>query len=275
MQKALLNQKIYKDNEFFDLDQKKILISVLKDKLGISYAKLGKELNLSWFPVYKSCEIANKNLGKYFRASFKGGQMNHKNGFVLLHRKIFNSADFKNQLDVSVFIYLMAMASHEPVEVIYRCKKILLQRGEVCIAERDLAKKFDITKSKVKSIIKRLINNHNLYQRTTKRLSVYSIVKYNKYQSLDKQNDHKTTKKSSTEQSNKLIKSNASIGKKYDNKFSMTKIDIKSSKPSLKNLKDIIYENKSMSEFEIAKKRLSKDRFEQFVRLKLQSNSKS
>jgi hypothetical protein len=161
------------------------------------------------------------------------------------------------------------------VEVIYRCKKIMLNRGEVCIAERDLAKKFDITKSKVKSIIKRLINNHNLYQRTTKRLSIYSIVKYEKYQSLDKENDHKTTKNSTTEQLTKSIKSNTSIGKKYDNKFSMTKIDIKSSKPSLKNLKDIIYENKSMSEFEIAKKRLSKDRFEQFVRLKLQTNSKS
>jgi hypothetical protein len=40
--------------------------------------------------------------------------MNHKNGFVLLHRKIFKSQlTFKNQLDVSVFIYLMAMASHE------------------------------------------------------------------------------------------------------------------------------------------------------------------
>ena len=201
--------------------------------------------------------------------------MNHKNGFVLLHRKIFNSADFKNQLDVSVFIYLMAMASHEACEVIYRCKKILLQRGEVCIAERDLAKKFDITKSKVKSIIHRLINNHNLYQRTTKRLSVYSIVKYDKYQSLEKPNDHKTTKKSSTEQlskSNKL--NNTSIGKKYDNKYSM-KVDIKSSKPSLKNLLETIKENESMSEFEIAKKRLSKDRFEQFVRLKLQSNNKS
>jgi hypothetical protein len=56
-----LNQKIYKDdNEFFEIDQKKILISILKDKLGISYAKLGKELNLSWFPIYKSCEIAKK-----------------------------------------------------------------------------------------------------------------------------------------------------------------------------------------------------------------------
>lgn len=58
-----MNQKIYKDNEFFDLDQKKILISILKDKLNLSYAKLGKELNLTWFPVYKSCEIAKKKYG--------------------------------------------------------------------------------------------------------------------------------------------------------------------------------------------------------------------
>ena len=202
--------------------------------------------------------------------------MNYKNGFVLLHRKIFNSADFKNQLDVSVFIYLMAMASHEPCEVVYRCKKILLQRGECCIAERDLAKKFDITKSKVKSIIKRLINNHNLYQRTTKRLSIYSIVKYDKYQSLDKQNDHKTTKNSTTEQLNKSNKlTNTSIGKKYDNKFSMSKIDIKFSKPSLKDLKQIIYENESMSEFEIARKRLSSDRFEEYVKNKLATETKS
>lgn len=64
VQKALLNHKLYKDNEFFDLDQKKILISVLKDKLNISYAKLGKELNLSWFPVYKSCQIAKKKYPK-------------------------------------------------------------------------------------------------------------------------------------------------------------------------------------------------------------------
>jgi len=60
VQKALLNSKLYKDNEFFELDQKKILISILKDKLGLSYAKLGKELNVSWFAVYKNCEIAKK-----------------------------------------------------------------------------------------------------------------------------------------------------------------------------------------------------------------------
>ncbi len=64
MQKALLNPKIYKDeNEFFEIDQKKILISILKDKLNISFAKLGKEFNLSWYPIFCSCKIAKKKYG--------------------------------------------------------------------------------------------------------------------------------------------------------------------------------------------------------------------
>ena len=64
VQKALLNPKIYKDeNEFFEIDQKKILISVLKDKLGISFQKLGKELNLTWYPIFCSCKIAKQKYG--------------------------------------------------------------------------------------------------------------------------------------------------------------------------------------------------------------------
>lgn len=195
--------------------------------------------------------------------------MNYKNGFVLLHRKIFNSSDFKNQLDISVFIYLMAMASHESCEVIYRNKKIFLNRGEVCIAERDLAKKFDITKSKIKSIIKRLIRNHNLYQRTTKRLSIYAIVKYEKYQSLDKQNDHKTTINSTTEQSSKLNKlTNTSIYTSKDNIIKMDKI-----KPlPMKDLKSSVKQEKN--EFVLAKERLSKDQFEIWLKNKLAMPSK-
>ena len=193
--------------------------------------------------------------------------MNHKNGFVLLHRKIFNSQDFKNQLDISIFIYLLAMASHESCEVTYRGKRIFLNRGEVCIAERDLAKKFDITKSKVKSIIKRLINNHNLYQRTTKRLSVYAIVKYEKYQSLDKQNDHKTTINSTTEQLSKSNKSNTSI---YSNKNIINmkkKIDIKSSIPKLKSLNKTLHENKD--EFQVAFEKGGQWQYEQLVKKRL------
>ena len=43
-------------------------------------------------------------------------------GWIALHRKIFSSKDFNNQLEVAVFIYLVAMASHKPTDVVYRKK---------------------------------------------------------------------------------------------------------------------------------------------------------
>ena len=45
-------------------------------------------------------------------------------GWIALHRKIYTSKDFNNQLEVAVFLYLVAMASHKPTQVIYRKKKI-------------------------------------------------------------------------------------------------------------------------------------------------------
>ena len=52
-------------------------------------------------------------------------------GWIALHRKIYNSKDFNNQLEVAVFLYLVSMASHKNCEVIYRKKRIKLKRGEV------------------------------------------------------------------------------------------------------------------------------------------------
>ena len=72
VQTALLDSKIYKDEkEFFEIDQKKILIYILKEKLGISYAKLGKELNLTWFPIYKSAQIAKRQYPKLIEQVIK------------------------------------------------------------------------------------------------------------------------------------------------------------------------------------------------------------
>ena len=202
--------------------------------------------------------------------------MNDKQGWVLLHRKIWDSKDFNSTLETVIFIYLLTKACHEPTEVIYRRKKILLQRGEICIALRDLAKKFEITVKRVRTILKNLEQAQNLSHRRHKTLSVFFVIKYHKYQSLENQKAQKKAQdKAHRTNNNKININNTSIGKKYDNKFSMSKIDIKSSKPSLKDLKQIIYENESMSEFEIARKRLSSDRFEEYVKNKLATETKS
>jgi hypothetical protein len=198
--------------------------------------------------------------------------MNNKQGFILLHRKIWESKDFNSTLETVIFIYLLSKACHEPTKVLYRRKRISLQRGEVCIALRDLAKKFEITVKRTRTIINNLVRAQNMAQRLAQTLSVYSIVKYDKYQKLDKSKAQEKAQDRAY-RTNNINKSNKSIYTSMDNKYK--KVDIKSSKPALKDLKQTIYNNESVSEFEIARQRLSKDRFEEFVKFKLAESNKS
>jgi hypothetical protein len=206
--------------------------------------------------------------------------MNHKQGWVLLHRKIWDSKDFNSTLETVIFVYLLTKACHEPTEVIYRRKKILLQRSEVCIALRDLAKKFEITVKRTRTIIRNLVRAQNLAQRRARTLSVYSIEKYNKYQTLETPKAQKRAQDRAhrTKNTNKFKITNTSIGKtNYDNIYSMNKVTIdKSSIGHLKDLKTSIKpKEKVMSEFEYAQKHLDKEDLAEYTRLALQESSKS
>jgi len=188
-------------------------------------------------------------------------------GWIALHRKIYNSSDFNNQLEVSVFLYLISMASYQPTKVIYRKKTMFLKRGEVSIAYRDLAKKFDISKDKVRTIIANLKAFGNIRQTLHKRLSVFSIVKYNKYQDLPTYQrqtiPHRTT-------------TNTTITTSIDkNMLSLSSMTVKPKKiqiPVLQSLQTKIIEiPREKNEFEIMKERLDAQDYEKWVLRKLNS----
>ena len=188
-------------------------------------------------------------------------------GWIALHRKIYTSSDFKNQLEVSIFIYLLTMASHKPIQVIYRKKKLTLNRGEVSIAYRDLAKKFNISKDKVRTVIKNLVESNNIRQTLHKRLSIFSIVKYSKYQDLPKSQD----KLSHTEQqpyTNILYSS-----KNNDISLSnMSNTPKKITIPTLQDLKTKIVEKpKEKNEWEIMREKLDAEDYEKWVLHRLNS----
>ena len=188
-------------------------------------------------------------------------------GWIALHRKIFNSKDFNNQLEVAVFVYLLSMASHKPVQVIYRKKKLTLNRGEVSIAYRDLAKKFDISFDKVRTIIKSLIASGNINQTLHKNLSVFSIVKYSKYQDLPT-NSNQTIPHRTTTITNILYSSN----KNDMSLSSMTDKPKKIAIPTLQDLKTKIIEKpKELNEWEIMRQKLDAEDFEKWVLHKLNS----
>jgi hypothetical protein len=205
--------------------------------------------------------------------------MNHKQGWVLLHRKIWDSKDFNSTLETVMFIFLLSKACHEPTEVIYRRKKIWLNRGEICIALRDLAKKFEITVKRVRTILNNLERAHNLAVRRHRTLSVYLVIKYDKYQVLEKPKAQKRAQDRAhrTSNTNKFKITNTSSNKyKGGNVFAMKVPIDKSAIPILKNLKTAIKPVvKPKSEFELASERLDKADFQEYVAFRLNEDTKS
>ena len=188
-------------------------------------------------------------------------------GWIALHRKIYNSSDFNNQLEVAVFLYLVAMASHKPVQVVYRKKKLTLKRGEISIAYRDLAKKFNLSMQNIKTIIKNLKNSGNINQTLTKNLSIYSIVKYSKYQDVESKEKQKLADRTTTN-TNILY----SINKNDKSLSNMTVKPKKITIPTLQDLKTKIIEKpKEKNEWEIAKERLDAEDLEKYVLSRLNS----
>ena len=190
-----------------------------------------------------------------------------KNGWIALHRKIYTSTDFKNQMEVAVFMYLLSMASYQPSKVTYRKKTIILNRGDVSIAYRDLAKKFGISFDRVRTIIKNLVATGNINQTLHKRLSVFSIVKYSKYQDVPSKTDQTLTDRTTTN-TNILY----SINKNDKSLSNMNDKPKKITIPTLQDLKTKIIEKpREKNEFEIMREKLDAEDYEKWVLRQLNS----
>ena len=184
-------------------------------------------------------------------------------GWIALHRKIYNSSDFNNQLEVAVFLYLVAMASHKQTQVVYRKKKINLKRGEISIAYRDLAKKFDISFDKVRTIIKNLISSGNINQTLHKRLSVFSIVKYSKYQDLPSEHNQNIPHRTTTNIYNTISSKSVNSSSMNNNK--------KPTIPILPSLNKKILVKKELNEWELMRQKLDAEDYQKWVLYRLNS----
>jgi hypothetical protein len=188
-------------------------------------------------------------------------------GWIALHRKIYNSNDFNNQLEVAVFLYLVAMASHKTTQIVYRKKKLTIKRGEISIAYRDLAKKFNLSMQNIKTIIKNLKNSGNINQTLTKNLSIYTIVKYSKYQDIEHATNQKLTNRTTT-----ITTNTTSIDKNMLSLSSMSDKPKKITIPTLQSLHSKLIEKpKVKNEFEIMREKLDAVDYEKWVLRKLNS----
>ena len=189
-----------------------------------------------------------------------------KQGWILLHRRIYQSNNFRNELDRSIFIFLLSRASYEPVTVVYRQKRIALNRGELLITYTDISNKFGISYQAARTTIKNLKLTGTLTVSLTRGLMRISIEKYIKYQDIDTKKNRKSTgsktiRRKNTKKLNNNIYTSNIINMKKE------KIDIKSSIPRLKSLTKTLEDNKD--EFQKAAEQGGHWAYEQLVKKRL------
>lgn len=111
-------------------------------------------------------------------------------GWVKIHRKVFDNPIVCKDAEVfAIWMYLLLNATHTEYDVLFKGKRITLQKGQLVTGIISIAKKLKVDKNKVQRTLKMFENEKQIEQQTSNKNRLISIVSWEEYQENDKQND--------------------------------------------------------------------------------------
>ena len=111
-------------------------------------------------------------------------------GWIKIHRKTLDNPIVCKDSDyLSVWIYLLLNATHKEHDTLFRGKRTTLQKGQLITGTLSIAKKLKINKDKVQRILKSFESDKQIEQQTSNQNRLISILNWEEYQEVDKQND--------------------------------------------------------------------------------------
>ena len=126
--------------------------------------------------------------------------MSRKSGYFVVYRDIFRHPVFTNILQASLWIYMISSASHQDKTLRFMDTPIFVRRGEMIMPLRVTAKRFKMTYSEMRTFILRLVRRKMITTRTAqlqptsnhknRKVTLISIVNYDKFQYVDKEQPH-------------------------------------------------------------------------------------
>lgn len=121
-------------------------------------------------------------------------------GWIKLHRKTLENPIITKDSDyLSVWIYLLLNATHQEHDTLFKGKRITLQKGQLITGIISISKNLKINKDKVQRILKSFENDKQITQQTSNRNRLISILNWDRYQEVDKQNDKQVINKCETD----------------------------------------------------------------------------
>ena len=125
-----------------------------------------------------------------------------KNGWIWLHRKLWDNPRATDPDWIAVWIYILCYAAHEPTPVIWHGQRFMLEAGQLRTGRNKIARDTGVNPSKVKRILACLKSDQQIGQRTDSQCSLITVLNWERYQKSGQRNGQRMD----TEQEDKKIK---------------------------------------------------------------------
>ena len=112
-----------------------------------------------------------------------------QNGFIKLSRSIAAWRWYKDANTFRVFIHLLLAANYEPHDF----ENITVQRGQVVASYQSIADALGLSVRNVRTAISHLKSTGELTGKKYSKFSVFTLLRYDDFQSSDKQTDSQPT----------------------------------------------------------------------------------
>ena len=157
-------------------------------------------------------------------------------GFIKIYRKMLDWEWYKNENAKNVFIHCLLKANWKDG----RFQGYDVPRGSFVTGRRQLSQELNISEQSIRTALKRLKSTNEITIKTTKNLSIITIVSYEKYQETNQEiNQHLTNNQPTANQHLTTIEEY----KEIKNKRSVCVDNTITSAPTLSELRSYCYEN--------------------------------
>jgi len=107
-------------------------------------------------------------------------------GWVSLHRKLFENPIMTKPNYLAIWIYLLLRANHKENSIIWNNEKVKIQVGQFIGSIKQIADYYNLSKSTVAHILDYFERDDMIIKKSNKRFTLFEIKNYKKYQDIER-----------------------------------------------------------------------------------------
>lgn len=119
-------------------------------------------------------------------------------GWIKIHRDIWKNPWMYKPNVLTVWVYILCHVEYQPTDVIFEGKRMTLQAGQGLFKFYQVAQELGIAVTTLHRIVEMLKNEKQIEKQSSPRNTVITVVNWEKYQTVGKQNEKQAENKRKT-----------------------------------------------------------------------------